>query len=302
MSPFFDHQFTIYRSDQNHPTVSGNKLYKLAPNIAHAKALGCTSILSFGGAYSNHLHALAWASQESGLNCIGGVRGELKTELTPTLIDCQRWGMQLKPIPRTIFRDIRRVLASSGGGRYQKIKHALPQLPFHIEDDTFIIPEGGSNRAAIDSLAKSYKAVFAQPEFSTLTHAVCATGTGATVAGLYKAAPSHITVIGVQAVAEQDATLKRIQSWLNTDCSKLNPDLKIIEGHLGGFAKTTKGLLNFITKFEAEYKIPLDPVYNGKVAYKLHAMAEQGFFGIHDRVLMIHTGGLQGKRGFSVSA
>ena len=127
---------------------------------------------------------------------------------------------------------------------------------------------------------------------------MCATGTGATLAGLYKAAPDSIDVIGVQAVAEGDATLARIQGWLGAkDSSNLIvPRLTVQEGHLGRFAKMPTELMTFIHGFEMQYNIPLDPVYTGKVIFKLSNMIKAGYFNSEDKILFIHTGGLQGKR------
>ena len=123
---------------------------------------------------------------------------------------------------------------------------------------------------------------------------MCATGTGATLAGLYKAAPDSIDVIGVQAVAEGDATLARIQGWLGA--KETVPRLTIQEGHLGRFAKIPAKLMTFIHDFERQYNIPLDPVYTGKVMFKLSNMIEAGYFNSEDKILFVHTGGLQGKR------
>jgi len=157
-----------------------------------------------------------------------------------------------------------------------------------------VIPEGGGNALAIDSLANAYKPLF---EGQNFTHAVCATGTGATVAGLRKAAPKQVSIIGVQAVAEAEATLERIKHWLGNSVERDYGKLNIVEGHLGGFAKMSAELLNFIAEFEQQNNIPLDPVYNGKVLFALSKMFDIEKLGGNDKVLVIHTGGLQGKRG-----
>ena len=293
-------QIQFYRDDLNHPTVSGNKLHKLAPNIALAKHRGCETILSFGGAYSNHLHALAWACKEQGLSSVALVRGELHPELTPTLKDCQAWGMRLIPLQRKTYRALQETLLAMGGTCLakellpaSKVVLPEPQLPHN----TFVIPEGGSNLIAINAIADAYQTIFTQPQYKNITHAVCATGTGATLAGLYKAAPKHVTVMGIQAVAEGDATLNRIRGWLKDESPKPNLDnLSIVPGHLGGFAKTPTELLSFIDDYQVKHNIPLDPIYNGKVVFKLTQMAKAGEFAESDNVLVIHTGGLQGWR------
>ena len=293
-------QLLIYRDDQNHPTVSGNKLHKLAPNLRLAKQLGCETIVSFGGAYSNHLHALAWACKDQGIASVGLIRGELHQQLTPTLEDCQIWGMRLIPVQRKTYRDLQETLrAQSGPCLAQKL---LPKSIAQLPANTLVIPEGGSNILAIESLAEAYQPIFAQAQYHDVSHVACATGTGATLAGLHKAAPKNVSVIGVQAVAEGRATIERIHGWLNTDSPCLessNPELSnlsIVPGHLGGFAKMPVELLEFISQFELQHNIPLDPIYNGKVAFKLSQMDKEGFFKDKDKVLMIHTGGLQGVR------
>jgi len=291
-------EVVVYRDDLNHATVSGNKLHKLAPNIKLAKDRGCSRVLSFGGPYSNHLHALAWACRNAGLASIGVVRGELRESLTPTLRDCQHWGMELLASSRKDYRAFQETLLS-----YDELclandlnlePHFKSQGLIELEN-TLVIPEGGSNSVAIESLCAAYQAVFKLAGCENITHVVCATGTGATLAGLFKAAPEHLKVIGVQAVAEGSATLKRIRNWLGAtvgDTSRLT----IEEGHLGRFAKMPLELIDFINRFEAQYNIPLDPVYTGKVMLKLSQMIEARYFKATDKVLFIHTGGLQGKR------
>jgi 1-aminocyclopropane-1-carboxylate deaminase len=288
-------QLLIYRDDLNHPTLSGNKLHKLAPNIQFARQQCCETLASFGGAYSNHLHALAWACKEQGLNSIGLVRGELHQNLTPTLKDCQDWGMRLIPIERKLYRMLQDSLQAAKQPMPAEL--SLPSLMEKLPPKTLLLPEGGSNQMAIESLATAYTPIFTQDQYRQVTHAVCATGTGATVAGLFKAAPKGVKIIGVQAVAEGPATMLRIQKWLAEDSSHQQLEkLTIVPGHLGGFAKSPAELLRFTDAFEAKYDIPLDPIYNGKVLFQLSKMFNEGFFKKSDQVLVIHTGGLQGRR------
>lgn len=284
----------VLRDDLNHPIVSGNKLHKLSPNIALAKARNCSTILSFGGPYSNHLHALAWACKEAGLSSIGVVRGELHDTLTPTLKDCRAWEMKLIASPRKDYREYQKLLSN-----YQEPRR-ISELPLNsflsgFEGDPLLIPEGGSNSLAIKSLGLVYEDAFNQEQHQDITHVVCATGTGATIAGVYEATPNNINVIGMQAVAEDSATLTRIHQWLSS-----KPDrLTIEQSHLGGFGKIPASLINFIENFEAQHGIPLDPIYNGKAMLKLSQMIDAAYFQTTDKILFIHTGGLQGKRSLS---
>ncbi len=286
-------ELIIFRDDLNHPTVSGNKLYKLAPNIRFAKVSGCNSILSFGGPYSNHLHALAWACKESGLRSFGAIRGELHDCLTPTLKDCLKWGMQLIPLSRSGYRESQQMLSSYAEPCLAKELNLEPALQALVNgNNALVLPEGGSNIAAIESLAKAYRDVLKAKELAGVTHAICATGTGATLAGLYQAAPDGVDVIGMQAVAEQDATIERVRVWLGSEA----PRLSIEESHLGRFGKISPALIEFIDEFEAQHGIPLDPVYTGKAMFKLSEMLAAGYFKSTDKILFVHTGGLQGKR------
>jgi len=199
--------------------------------------------------------------------------------------------MKLIAIPRSIYRSTMDSLALSGGGLGET---SLPKFHEEIPANSWVIPEGGSNALAVESLARAYKPIF---EDSNYTHAVCATGTGATLAGLRKAAPKQIAIIGIQAVAEAGATLERIKHWLGDSLEHDYGMLDIVEGHLGGFAKMPAELLDFIENFEQKNNIPLDPIYNGKVLFALNKMFETEKLGQKDKVLVIHTGGLQGKRG-----
>ena len=137
----------VYRDDLNHATVSGNKLHKLKPNIELAKERGCGGVLSFGGPYSNHLHALAWACKNSGLKSVGFVRGELHESLTPTLNDCRNWGMTLVAIPRNYYRDYQDALSKFGKPCLaDDVDLQLDLKNHHVLDveKMLVIPEGGS--------------------------------------------------------------------------------------------------------------------------------------------------------------
>jgi len=287
----------IYRDDLNHPTVSGNKLHKLTPNLNLAKLRDCSSILSFGGPYSNHLHALAWACKASGLESIGVVRGELSSTLTPTLADCEKWGMRLLALSRKEYRQCQEKLSNlEEPCRANDIDLGLDISNIEKPQSILIVPEGGSNQIAIDSLTNAYKRTFSELNNEAITHAVCATGTGATMAGLYQAAPEDCQLIAMQAVAEGEATLERIRGWLGGNALRL----QVEASHLGRFAKMTPELLAFIEWFEAEYDIPLDPVYTGKAMFKLKQMIDVGYFKKSDKILFVHTGGLQGRRSMTM--
>ena len=286
-----NHQFLIHRDDLNHAQISGNKLHKLKPSIAAANKNNADVLVSFGGPFSNHLHALAYAGHIHGFKTVGIIRGELQKKLTPTLVDCETWGMSLIGVTRSVFRLCRDQI--DYGSQSQAISDATNLIPeLNSLRNAYLIPEGGSHQDAIASLKAAYQHVLKRQKYLEITHAVCSTGTGATVAGLSLAAPPNVKVLGIQAVAEGEATIERIRSWLNHHPSNLS----ILPGHLGGFAKTPDRLLSFIAEFESQRDIPLDPIYNGKALFHLQHLFDNNYFKVDDRVLVIHTGGLQGRR------
>lgn len=277
---FYDHDVSLnlWREDLNHPLISGNKFYKLKPNLYQALQQECTQVLSFGGPWSNHLHALAWAAREHGLKSIGVVRGEIGPELTPTLQDCQDWGMTLVPCSRTDYR-----------------RKEQPEFLSELSQEfpgAFIIPEGGSNPLAIHELKNLWNNI--RQKAGDFDWVFVATGSGGTLAGLTEAKDYSCKLIGVQAVAEGDATLNRIEAWLKST----NLGVEIWQdGHLGGFAKVTPELADLIHQMESRFAISLDPIYTGKTLLRIYQALKQRVFKPGDRVLMLHTGGLQGLRG-----
>lgn len=285
-------QLEFYLDDLCASPVAGNKRHKLAPYIALAQQRQCTAIVSFGGPYSNHLHALAWACKQAGLGSTGIVRGEITSQLTPTLQDCQRWGMELRASSRQQYRAIQTSLQQLD----KPIVASELGVDFAINQpqSSLVVAEGGGGRLAIESLCDAYRSIFTQPKYQHITHVACATGSGATVAGLARAAHPGVQVIGIQAVAEGDATQQRIQHWLGGQTIN---NLRIVPGHMGGFAKVPPELRSFIEGFEAQYQIKLDPIYNAKVVFALASMLKQGLFRNDDKILVVHTGGLQGLRG-----
>ncbi len=280
----------IARDDLNHPFVSGNKLHKLKPGLELATAQNAPLIVSFGGPYSNHLHALAYACKIANVQVIGLVRGELHKQLTPTLQDCENWGMKLIPCPRANYRQIQDSLTE----RTSLLQvHQMTLLEsFNLPPLGLVLAEGGSSDLSVKSVCEAYASLFENQSLKRFTHVFCATGTGATLAGLSLAAPEDVRVIGVQMVAEGPATQERVRNWTRNRCAE--PD--IIAGHLGGFAKKSPQLMKFIDNFEAQHGIELDPVYTGKLLFSVRQLILDGQLSEEDNPLIIHTGGIQGKR------
>jgi 1-aminocyclopropane-1-carboxylate deaminase len=270
-------QLWLKRDDLIHPVISGNKWRKLKYPLDHALSLGADSLISMGGAYSNHLHALAYVGQALGLDTAGIVRGEQPAVLNQTLQDMKAWGMQFKFMSREEFRRIR------------QHKH-WQELP-GIEPNQYWLPEGGSSPLALKGVAES--AIEIDIPYDTLC-VPC--GTGTTLAGLINAVPDSITLYGFSALKTGDFLINDINKLLPTP--KVNWHL-ISDYNFGGFAKLNHILEEFIMQFEEQTLISLEPIYTAKMMYGIIDLAKKGFFKPGSRIIALHTGGLQGKRGFA---
>lgn len=266
----------IKRDDLLHPVISGNKWRKLKYILDHALSLGAHTIISMGGAYSNHLHALAYAGRELGLKTIGLVRGEQPDRLNPTLTDLQNWGMELKFVPRSDYRVLR---------QYK----GWQDLP-GIEPRQYWLPEGGSQALALKGVAELVQ------EIDIPYDVLCVPcGTGTTMAGIVEAVPEHASVIGFAALKNANFLTADVESLLSRPYTNWQINLAY---YFGGFAQVNAELMSFIAAFELKAPIPLEPVYTGKMLYGLYDLIAKGYFKPGQRIIAVHTGGLQGKRGF----
>ncbi|QDO92728.1 1-aminocyclopropane-1-carboxylate deaminase/D-cysteine desulfhydrase [Formosa sediminum] len=268
---------SIKREDKIHPFVSGNKYRKLHYNILKAKAEGHTTLLTFGGAFSNHIAAVAYAGQISGFKTIGIIRGEelaLETHLNPTLRFAEACGMTFKYVSRADFR--------------------LKETPEFIKglDEVFgnfyLIPEGGTNNLAVQGCEH-----ILTPQDSEFDYICCAVGTGGTISGLINSSKLNQTILGFPALKGDF-----LQNNISKFVTKTNWEL-ITDYHFGGYAKITPDLVRFINAFKKKYTIPLDPVYTGKVLYGVMDLITQGYFPKQSKILVVHTGGLQGIAGMN---
>lgn len=267
----------LKRDDLIHPVISGNKWRKLKYILQHALSLKVGTLISMGGAYSNHLHALAFAGQQLGLGTIGLIRGEQPPLLNPTLQDLQHWGMTLKFVSREHYRQLR------------DYKHwqALPgSLPTH-----YWLPEGGAVELALQGVAELI-AEINQPE--ALLAVPC--GTATTLAGMIASSPPHNTLLGFAALKGAHFLNADVQQLLPIGYATKNWSINL-DYHCGGFGKTTPALLTFMQHFEQMTGIALDPIYTGKMLLGLYDLIAQGYFQTGRRIIAVHTGGLQGRRG-----
>lgn len=266
-------QVTIKREDLLHAQISGNKFRKLKYNLIKARQFNQRTLLTFGGAYSNHIAAVAAAAHEFDFNSIGIIRGEElvdKIDQNATLHKAQQHGMQLHFVSRA---DYRRKTES------EFIKQLIEQY-----GEFYLIPEGGSNHLAVQGCAE----ILTTHDRQQFDYVCCAVGTGGTLAGIIESSAPSQTVLGFAAL-QGDFLQAQIQQWTARTNWRLISDY-----HCGGYAKTTPALLHFIQQFYQRTGIPLEPIYTGKLMFGLLDLIQRGYFAPHSRILIIHTGGLQG--------
>lgn len=265
----------VRREDLIHPFVSGNKYRKLKYNLLQAKKSNHQALLTFGGAYSNHIAAVAFAGREHGFKTIGIIRGdelESKIQGNPTLEFAQKCGMQFEFVSREDFRG------------YTRHKAVLPAQYAQC----YVIPEGGTNALAVRGCEEILSG---QDEI--YDYICCAVGTGGTIAGLVNCSKSGQQVLGFPAL-KGDFLQKDICKFAQKDNWKLQTGYDF-----GGYARITPELVRFLNAFFDEYKIPLDPVYTGKMFFGVMDLISKDHFPEGSRILLIHTGGLQGIEGMN---
>lgn len=266
-------QITVKRLDLVHPHISGNKFFKLKYNLLEAQSLGLKKILTFGGAYSNHIAATAYAAHLFGFESVGIIRGEeLKQRtLNPTLLNAQHFGMQLEFVSRENYRQ---------KDQPEFLNQLQQQFPEH-----YLIPEGGTNHLAIRGCTE----ILNTDDKSNFDVICCAVGTGGTIAGLIESSLAHQQILGFSALKGD---------FLNHDVQQLTSrkNWNITDAYCcGGYAKTTPELLSFIQNFEQYYQIPLEHIYTGKMLMGIFDQIDRDYFKNGSRILVIHSGGLQGK-------
>lgn len=267
----------LKREDLLFPLLSGNKYRKLKYNLQHARQEGYERLLTFGGAYSNHLHATAAAGKHYGFRTIGVVRGEeLEGKaLNPTLEAARENGMEFLFVSREQYR------RKTDPGFLSSLRERFGPV--------FILPEGGTNERAVQGCAE-----ILGPGDRGFSHVCCAVGTGGTLAGLARAAAPGQQVLGFPALRAPGFE-SELRTWIPGYHWRLVPDY-----HFGGYGKVNRELVDFINGFKARTGVPLDPVYTGKMLYGILEEVRKGRFPRGSRILAIHTGGLQGNAGMNV--
>lgn len=259
----------------------GNKWRKLKYNLLAAREQGLEHLVTFGGAYSNHLAAVAEAAQLFGFSSTGIVRGEETLPLNPTLHFARACGMELLYVSREAYR--------------HKTDAEFLQTINIDPAETYVLPEGGTNALALPGCRELTQEIPAQaaPDYIAV-----ACGTGGTLAGIVTGLDNRCKALGFS-VLKGDFHRDEVRRLLDENGGSLLYNWEICTGyHFGGYAKWSPELINFIRRFKSEHGIALDPVYTGKLFFGLFDLASKGHFPRGSTVLAVHTGGLQGVAGF----
>ena len=268
---------SIKREDLLHPFISGNKFRKIKYNLLKTKELRHNTLITFGGAFSNHIAAVAYACQQENIQSIGIIRGEElegKIHENPTLLFAQNCGMKFEFVTRETYRNkASECFIAELDAKYKKY---------------YLLPEGGTNSLAIQGCEE-----ILTPQDSNFDYICCAVGTGGTISGIINSLLPHQTALGFPAL-KGDFLKEEICKFANQKNWKLINDY-----HFGGYAKVTQDLIDFINQFYKDTKIPLDPVYTGKMVFGVMDLIRKNYFPSGSKILLIHTGGLQGIAGMN---
>lgn len=277
LGPKSQHLLCVKREDRIHPQISGNKYRKLKYNLEQARAESKDTILTFGGAFSNHISAVAAVGKAFGLKTIGVIRGEElvdKIATNPTLKFAEDCDMRFKFVTREDFRN------KTSENFIQNLKNEF--------GDFYLIPEGGTNDLAV----KGCEEILIDNDFG-FDYICCSVGTGGTISGLINASKPHQKILGFPVLKG---------NFLQEEISKFTTNLNwqlISDYHFGGYAKINTELISFMNQFKKDFNIPLDPVYTGKLMFGVLDLITTGFFPKNSKILVIHTGGLQGVSGMN---
>jgi 1-aminocyclopropane-1-carboxylate deaminase/D-cysteine desulfhydrase-like pyridoxal-dependent ACC family enzyme len=273
-------ELAIKRLDLIHSEISGNKFFKLKYNLEQSKKEGKTKILTFGGAFSNHIYASSQAAKIEGLESIGMIRGERTEPLNPTLLHAEKLGMKLHFIDRIAYRNKAKT-------------EFLTDLKERF-GDFYLIPEGGTNELAIKGTQE-----ILDLEDQLYSHICSSIGTGGTFAGLYASLGSNQKLLGFSSLKGE---------FIHQEITGLIEKHKLLSKgtyeiftnyHFGGYARHKPELIDFIWWIYENFGLVLDPIYTGKMAFGIWDLIKKDYFPIGSKILLVHSGGLQGNSGFT---
>jgi 1-aminocyclopropane-1-carboxylate deaminase len=268
-----DQKVDLLRLDVLHPIVSGNKFYKLRYYIELALEKAVSTVASFGGPYSNHIVALAYAAKEAGLKSIGYIRTNEDEPLTPSLKEAKAYGMELVYLGRTDFQTRKATILQSN----------------ETNTDCYLIDEGGYGAIG----AKGAATILNENDTAHYDYIVSAVGTGTMLAGIINAADPHQTIIGIPVLKNEGSIDTEINALLE---DKNRPYTLFHQFHQGGYAKTNPMMLDFMNRLWDTEKIPSDIVYTSKLLFGVEQLIKENYFEKDTSILVIHSGGLQGNR------
>jgi 1-aminocyclopropane-1-carboxylate deaminase len=266
----------VLRLDRIHPVISGNKWFKLRYHILEAQQQQKKGILTFGGAWSNHLVATALACQQAGLASIGIIRGEQPAQLSATLQDVQKYHMQLQFIARAVY----------------SIEAAIIPALQEKYPDYYIVPQGGQSHLGVLGAAE----IVQLTQIKSYSHISCATGTGTMLAGLVHAALPHQQVIGICSLKMPATEDNSLNTFVKPYAANEKQYTIFYDYHFGGYARKTGELISFMNRIYQKHDLPTDFVYTGKLLFGLMHLVQTNYFQPGSRILVIHSGGLQGNR------
>src|SRR5687767_1128341 len=270
----------ILRLDRIHPVISGNKWFKLKYHIQEALQQNKKGILTFGGAWSNHLVATALACHQAGLACIGIIRGEAPAVLSDTLQEVQQYDMQLQFISRAA---------------YSNEAEIIPALQIRYPE-YYIVPQGGQSHLGVQGAAE----ILQLAQIESYSHISCATGTGTMLAGLAYAALPHQQVIGICSLKLPPGENNSLNTFVKPYASNLKNYTLFYDYHFGGYARKTDELIRFMNTIYQQHDLPTDFVYTGKLLFGMMHLVKTDYFQPGSRILVVHSGGLQGNRSLPV--
>ena len=266
----------VLRLDRIHPVIAGNKWFKLKYHLKQALQENKKGMITFGGAWSNHLVATAYACQQAGLDCIGIIRGEEPAGTSATLQEVQQYSMHLQFIPRSLYSREAAMIGS--------FQTTHPE--YHI------VPQGGQSALGVQGAAE----ILQLAPLQNYTHIACATGTGTMLAGLVQSSLPNQQVIGVCSLKIPAQTENSLHAFVQPYATGQKNFRIFYDYHFGGYARKTNELITFMNTFYQTCNLPTDFVYTGKLLYGITDRIKTGYFEKGSRILVIHSGGLQGNR------
>ena len=279
-------EVAIWRLDRLDAAAPGNKLFKLAENLQSARRQGHTRILSFGGAFSNHIHALALTGRAAGFETVGIIRGESPARLSPTLRDALEAGMRLHFVARDHYRRL-----TQNGYENIELREFLQRF-----EPCYTVPEGGANRLGVSGCRVLGEAVGQLAERPD--QVVLPTATGTTLAGVVAGLAGRCHTLGIAVLKDGSFIARQVLEQLRAigadHCREWRVDT---DHHGGGYARATAALRRFVAEFSERTAVAVEPVYSGKMLYAVDRLIARGEFARGTRILAAHTGGMQGARG-----